>query len=203
MTKGRSLAVAISNAEAQIKNIQRSVSVASDNLENHVTLFQKKLHDKQEEARNSLHKQEDVFTNWEKSVRIAASIPVHPGFLSLAQRPPSNPRVPSMLTDLINVGELKKAAAASELRAQDFVTDMEKLSSKVGEIVKKTANLRDDIQQNSVGSSGNYQSEEPQNILEDMEAVTRKMRAGMSLALSNYIHYIYIYIYPDQFFIRL
>ncbi|KAF8475779.1 autophagy-related protein 11-domain-containing protein [Kalaharituber pfeilii] len=160
VTKGKSLAAAISNAEAQIKNIQRSVSVASDNLENHVNLFQRKLHEKQEDARSSLRKQEEVFTNWEKSVRIATQISVHTGFISLAQRQAQSPRNAVTLADLISVAELKKAAAAAELKAQAFVTDMEKLSSKVEEITKKTAMLRDDIQQTSVGSSGNYQNSE-------------------------------------------
>lgn len=176
--KGRSLAAAISGAEAQMKNIQRSVVVAADNLDNHVVNFQKKLHDRQDDAGNILRKQEDVFTNWENSVRIAAQITLHPGFANIAQLQANTSRGATALADLVNVGELKKAHAASELKAQEFINNMEKVRAEVEDIVKRNTTLRDDIQRTSVGSSGNYQSDEPQNILEDMEGLTKRLQGG-------------------------
>lgn len=178
ITKGRSLAAAISTAEAQMKNIQRSVVAAADNLENHVVLFQKKLHEKQEDAGSILRKQEEVFTSWESSIRIAAQVTVHPSLMSITTGQASNSRTATTLVDLVSVGELKKAHAASELKAQDFINNMENLRSQVEDIVKRNATLRDDIQQTSVGSSGNYQSDEPQNILEDMKAMTKRLHGG-------------------------
>ena len=178
LTKGRSLAAAISTAEAQMKNIQRSVVVAADNLENHVVTFQKKLHDRQEDAGNTLRNQEEVFNNWENSVRIAAQVALHTGFVNIAQRQASNSRGSAVLADLVNVGELKKAHAVSELKAQEFVSNMENVRAEVEDIVKRNSSLRDDIQRTSVGSSGNYQSDEPQNILEDMEAMTKRLHGG-------------------------
>ena len=121
--------------------------MASDNLEAHVTQFQKKLHDKQELAGAALRRQEDVFTNWEKSVQIAAQIPVHHGFAGLAIRQAQIARPQMTLSDLISFAELKKAAAAAETKAQEFVNDMERLRLRVGEVEQKTVQLRDQIQE--------------------------------------------------------
>lgn len=178
LAKGRSLATAISTAEAQMKNIQRSVVVAADNLDNHVVTFQKRLHDRQEDASNILRNQEEVFNNWENSVRIASQVTLHPGFVNIAQRQANTSRGSAALADLVNVGELKKAQAVSELKAQEFVNNMENVRAEVEDIVKRNTSLRDDIQRASVGSSGNYQSDEPQNILEDMEAMTKRLHGG-------------------------
>ncbi|RPB21059.1 hypothetical protein L211DRAFT_458830 [Terfezia boudieri ATCC MYA-4762] len=180
LTKGRSLAAAISTAEAQMKNIQRSVVVAADNLDNHVVTFQNKLHDRQEDAGSTLRNQEEVFNNWENSVRIATQVTLHTGFMNIAQRQANSSRGPAALADLVNVGELKKAHAVSELKAQEFINNMENVRAEVEDIVKRNASLRDDIQRTAVGSSGNYQSDEPQNILEDMEAMTKRLHGDQS-----------------------
>lgn len=155
--------------------ITRSVGAAVVNLQTHVQNLVQKCNDARTWAAEVLRDHQSLLENWERSLGQLRTIPATaPMIRFIVGRDPRNGKQQACLEDLIDLVEVRRAADVAKRAAAQFERGVAELESVMDELTEGT-NAIGQKSENGVARSSSERSGEPTQLMEDIEAIARKV----------------------------
>lgn len=124
-----------------------------------------------------------MLQEWEPSVGRLTRIPVHEELRRYAGVEEGQQREVRVLSDFFDIKTVQVAATEAETSAQRFEKDVIELGGTIEDVVKKTMDLKNEIQKSRNVNQGEV-AEALKALLADIDVVVRKVRTDYEYVLS-------------------
>ncbi|KAH8599061.1 autophagy-related protein 11-domain-containing protein [Bisporella sp. PMI_857] len=169
-----SMAVEAQNRYEEINNILRAVDAAVLNLEKQVKALDRKNADIQNQAKEFQKDQELAGVDWESSLKQLRSLPAKIDIIKFViGRDKKELKAPS-LEDLVDSEDVRKAGKHVRSLYKQLNKSGAEVGGKVDEVLRRTDILFDKVENNPKRSIL-AQSSEPGQLMQDIEAIAKKI----------------------------
>ncbi|KAI9832929.1 MAG: hypothetical protein M1819_003959 [Sarea resinae] len=184
--KCASMSDSIHDHAAAVNIIERGVGVAVENLRSHVRTLEQKYGEARTWASDVIKEHEIVVDGWNNTWSRLETIAAKESFLDLMhpgntrsspgqdRGAPDSDRKP-VVTDLVDTAEIDKAGAISHDISERFKHRLFELEKVVEKITSDSRELSENVHRTTAGSTMNNSEEDTIRLLEDIEAVAKKV----------------------------
>lgn len=162
---------------SEIDVITRSVGAAVVNLQTHVQTLDQRCADARNWASEVSKDHQSLLNNWEASLSQLRSLPATaPMVRFIVGHDPRRGKLHACLEDLIDVEEVKKASEVALKAANHFKRNVSDLGRVMDQLVAGTDQVSEKAD-NGVAKSASQRSAESIQLIEDIEAIAKKVNS--------------------------
>ena len=162
---------------SEIDVITRSVGAAVANLQTHVQTLDQRCADARNWASEVSKDHQSLINNWEGSLTQLRSLPATaPMVRFIVGHDPRRGKSHACLEDLVDVEEVKRASEVALKAANHFKRNVSDLGRVMDQLVSGTDQVSDKAD-NGVAKSASQRSAESIQLIEDIEAIAKKVNS--------------------------